>query len=136
MKFALLPVGTRFRFRERTFSKVSAIEAIDVEFDRRKVIPRSAKVTPIGHAEQIPAPTLPEQLRRADVEAAVADCSSQLLAKLQHLDPPLNALQAAAIATLVQSLHTDCITRLTRQNGGRYQPDPSPGRKPVTSPQK
>lgn len=118
MKFAQLPVGARFHYRERIFSKVSAIEAIDVEFDRRKVIPRSAKITPIGDGSEKPAPALPEQLGRADVEAAVAACSSQLLARLQHVDPPLNALQKAAVSTLVESLHADCITRLTLQKGG------------------
>jgi hypothetical protein len=136
VKFAQLPVGARFHFRERIFSKVSPIEAIDVEFDKRKVIPRSAKVTPTGDGADMSAPTLPEQLRRADVEAALADYSSQLLAKLQRVDPPLNALQNAAIATLVRSLHADCITRLTLHNGGWQQPTTTSDRKSVTSPKK
>ena len=122
MKFAELPIGARFNFRERRFQKISPIEAVDVETDKRKVIPRSAKVTRIGEGADAPPPTLPEQLQRASVEAALADYSSQLLAKLQRLNPPLNDAQTAAVATLVQSLHADCIGRLTQPGDAPQTP--------------
>jgi hypothetical protein len=116
LKFAQLPIGTRFTFRGRTFRKLSPIEAADAADETHKLIPRSAKVVMIdGNSRPVTA-ELPAQLPRDAVETALAACATRLRDKARSLYPPLNASQLASLDNLLQTVQSDFTTRLGLDN--------------------
>jgi hypothetical protein len=111
-RFAQLPIGAGFFYRERQYRKVSPLEALLEGTDERRLIPRSARIDPL--VEPTERPHAPTAGRPADaaVRQAVAECMGALHKSLTERYPPTDATQAATLATLLQVAHDDLLVRL------------------------
>jgi len=99
MKFAQLPIGSRFRYQDRIYHKTSPLAAGSDDGGQR-IIPRSAGVEPLDAAAPDDAPATPlhdalehhHALCRTLLQQAAHDGEDGLAPLLQRLDAAQSAL--------------------------------------------
>lgn len=111
MKFHQLRPGAQFRFRGRTYRKISPLKASDDSDASQRLIPRSAEVTALDDSGKA-IEALPEFLGRSNVESAVTQLARRLLATLDQVDPALQPAQHAALRQAIEVATDDALNQL------------------------
>lgn len=117
MRFAVLPIGARFRYLGCDYRKVSPLEGIEDTTEARKLIPRSTHVEPIEHRGAEPAKRPSEAVPLESVEAALAVCTEKVERLSRSIHPPLSEDQTFAVLTLMREAHAEAIGQLRRGTG-------------------
>ena len=112
MKFHQLRPGARFRLQGTTYRKVSPLKAASEADDSQRLVPRSAEVALLDDAGNAPAATLPEDLPRARVEAALDALLAACRRATERTDPPLNEGQLVQLEQAFDAARTDILARL------------------------
>lgn len=113
VRFALLPIGARFQYRDHAYRKVSPLEAIEDATDTRRLIPRSTQVEsmdppPRGETTQQPI----SQVALGSIESALDGCVRNVEHRSRSLEPPLSEGQISAVLTLVREAHAEAMAHL------------------------
>lgn len=107
MKFHLLPVGTRFRYDNRLFTKNAPLTATDEQGNQR-MIPRSTNVEPVQEA---PPAGVRHPVRDRLVAAAEKYhriCSEQLTQLAESADPA----RASQVEAALEAAREDFLRNL------------------------
>lgn len=114
MKFHLLPVGTRFRYDDRLFTKNAPLTATDEQGSQR-MIPRSAATEPVQESPVHPS----EQTPVADLAVAAEDYHRQCADLLGQIADSLEPATADQIRTALTSARDDFLRRVEEVLGNR-----------------
>jgi hypothetical protein len=118
LKFHQLRPGTRFRFGDKTYRKISPLRASDDSDGSQRMIARSAEVTVLDDSGR-DIKALPELLGRTSVESAITQLGRRLLTALDQVDPALQPLQRAALRQAVEVATDDALNQLMNAAQGR-----------------
>ncbi len=88
MRFHLLPVGARFKWRDTLYTKSTPLIAYDDEGTAR-MVPRSAEVEPLDGQPVAAAETSPLQIDRQRLLDALEALHAPLLARIEARCPTL-----------------------------------------------
>lgn len=105
MKFQHLPLGARFEFEGRCYTKVGPLVAAD-EGGGQRMIPRYAVLRDLNEAAAVTAPIMVLQLEAAEVSAAFAEfeqIAGQLLHEAAGIDADRHAAMQSALTTAGQA---------------------------------
>lgn len=115
MKFHQLRPGARFRLRGAIYRKVSPLKAASEADDSQRLVPRSAEVALLDDAGTALVETLPENLSRASVEAALDALLAACRRGAERTDPPLSETQLTQLEQAFEAARTDILAGLAMQ---------------------
>jgi hypothetical protein len=95
MKFSQLPIGTRFRFEDKLYLKRTPLQADPVDGGARRLIPRSARVEPLGDTPRRPAPAAREPIPVAQLTTVMDALGGELADIITHSGLDAEATQSA-----------------------------------------
>ncbi len=111
MKFPQLPLGQRFRWRQRTYRKTGPMVAHAEDGGQPRMIPRSAVVEPLDNSVPEPTKTAAPSLSAVAVNDALVELCRLIEGAADELGEPqakrLRALVAHAQARFRSSLEID-----------------------------
>ncbi len=93
MKFRQLTLGRRFRYRGDIYRKDSPLQALRESDQVRRLIPRSAAITPLDADDGPEVPAPPARIGRQAVAQALGELQRELTAALARTSPALDDAQ-------------------------------------------
>ncbi len=106
MRFPQVPIGQRFIFQGKQYTKNGPLTATEEGSGSQRMVPRSAEVTLIDSAGH-PVQERKQRFNRSEVSSLIRRFKADLLGRLQEMAADDGTLQLDQVIALIESQQLD-----------------------------
>ncbi len=106
MRFPQVPIGQRFTYQGRQFTKNGPLTATEEGSGKQRMVPRSSEVTLIDTAGR-PMPEIKQRFNRSEVGSLIRRFKAGLIGRLREMAAPDGTLQLDQVIELIQDQQPD-----------------------------